>query len=485
MKFKEILVGIMTGSMLASCHGDLDVDITSAITSTNMWTEEGDATAAMYGLYYEMRQAFNYRYLTWGDLRNGLWGDGYGSETTRVQLYQNQLSSDLSGADWSYIYTTINQANIILKHVPDMDISDEDTKNEILANAYFVRAFCYYWIARIWGDAPIVLVGYESMDEDLYPSRDPVEDVFDQVGSDIDQALAYMPSSVTERNTASEATIQMLKADYNLWLYKVRDGGSTALSDAETAVQAVLDNSSYSLEDNYADVFDIDNELGDEIIFAWSMVQDEYEDGYPEYFLMISSYVPEDLWENPVKVGSSGQWSMYTDEYIELLTENENDQRAIVNYESYYSEDDETTWQWINKFAGTWSDDTRIFDSDIVVYRFAEAYLFDAEIKMEQGDISGAVASLNKIAERAYGESDYYSTSMSLSDLSDAILTERMKEFPAEGKLWWDFIRMGVVFEMNEYLTGREDEENVLLWPVSQDALDTNPNITQTSGYDE
>ena len=71
------------------------------------------------------------------------------------------------------------------------------------------------------------------------------------------------------------------------------------------------------------------------------------------------------------------------------------------------------------------------------------------------------------------------------SHLNEAIVTERMKEFAAEGKLWWDFIRLGVVFKKSPYLVGRENELNILLWPVAQASINKNPNIIQTPGYDE
>ena len=69
---------------------------------------------------------------------------------------------------------------------------------------------------------------------------------------------------------------------------------------------------------------------------------------------------------------------------------------------------------------------------------------------------------------------------MAANDLNEAIVTERMKEFAAEGKLWWDFIRLGVVFKKAPYLIGRENELNILLWPVSKTSINKNPNIIQT-----
>ncbi len=109
----------------------------------------------------------------------------------------------------------------------------------------------------------------------------------------------------------------------------------------------------------------------------------------------------------------------------------------------------------------------------------------DAEIKAASNKIPEAITSLNKVAARAYGITDYYSSTLSAEQVNDAILNERLKEFAAEGKLWWDYIRMGVAFQKNPYLKGRENEKNVLLWPVSATSINKNPNITQTEGYDK
>src|SRR5690606_5995459 len=114
---------------------------------------------------------------------------------------------------------TINDCNLILKYVPDISFVNEADKNQVLANALFVRAFCYYWIGRVWGDAPVLLNGFESgQQDDLYPSRDPADKVFAQVRIDLEAANSLMPEGVTDRDMASKAAINLLQADYYLWM---------------------------------------------------------------------------------------------------------------------------------------------------------------------------------------------------------------------------------------------------------------------------
>lgn len=106
--------------------------------------------------------------------------------------------------------------------------------------------------------------------------------------------------------------------------------------------------------------------------------------------------------------------------------------------------------------------------------------MFDAEIKNDQNQKDAAVDALNQVAQRAYGRANFYPKTLTKQEVDAAILREREKEFCAEGKLWWDFIRLGVVFDEVPSLVGRENEKNILLWPISNTAMNKNPNLTQT-----
>lgn len=469
--------------LLSACNGDLDIINNSAVSSNSMWQEEGDATAAMYGLYNKFRSSFSEGYMYWGEYRTGLWGDGLTGQTSRDQVYQNQIPTNHTFADWTNLYTTINNANLILKHAQNIHFKTEESKNEVLANAYFVRAFCYYWIGRIWGDAPLLLDGFESDNQEgLFPTRNSADDIFKQVGEDINKALTLIPQNIN-KNIASKASISILKADYDLWMYKVRKGGDSYLRDAADKINYVLSNSSYALESNYADVFN-DNS-GKEIIFEWSYIQDEFTSGYTNDYLVPSQYVSSEYINSPVQTGSHQQWCFYTQEYKTFLTSIPTDQRIKESFETFYDSSKNQTFQWINKFKGHWVNNTRVFDSDVIVYRYADAILMDAEIKLAENNITGAIEALNKIAKRAYGQDNYYATTISAAEVKDAIITERKKEFCAEGKLWWDFIRLDVAFSENSYLRGRENEKNVLLWPISQNSINKNPTLKQTIGYDK
>jgi hypothetical protein len=134
------------------------------------------------------------------------------------------------------------------------------------------------------------------------------------------------------------------------------------------------------------------------------------------------------------------------------------------------------------KFKGSFANDTRSFDSDVPVYRLAEAYLLKAEVENALGNTDAALQNLNVVAKRAYGVDNYY-TARTQDAIDNAIISEILKEFVAESKAWWAYLRFNKEFELIETLKGREGEKNVTLWPIAPACLNTNPNITQTEGY--
>lgn len=490
-KILEILclVALCWGGV--SCHGDLDIAQKGQVTGDDAWDGQSNALANMNGMMSTFRAAFATDYMYWGEYRTQIWGKGNETQPSRDFVYTNNIASTHAQADWTSLYTTINHANLILKYVPGIGFTDEGQKNQILGAAHFVRAFCYYWIGRIWGDAPVLTEGFESDGQQgLFPSRDPADEVFRQAGDDIAAAVACLRNApAAGADIPTLAAAYALQTDYYLWMAKVRNDPA-ALGEARTACDHALATAAAAgkqLLGNFADIFSVTNKLNPEVIFAWAMKKDEKEGGFQSDWLCAIQYVSEKYVENPVKVGSHQQWAMFTEDFRKVIDETRvggvdvEDSRARVSYDFFLdAEKNNTTHRWINKYPGTWSEGARIFDSDIIVYRYADLLMFDAEIKNDQHFTQSAVDALNLVAERAYGRANLYPRTLTEEEVAAAILHEREKEFCAEGKLWWDFIRLGVVFDEVPSLVGRENEKNILLWPISNTSMNKNPNLTQT-----
>lgn len=490
MKILKIIAGLIITLTVVSCDDILDTTPYSVITTESMWQTETDAISGVAGMYSQYRSTFNgNNFLFWFEIRNGFWqygasGGGAGTDVWEDLFYNTLNAGSSPGTDWSNFYKTINAANLVIKYLPNIDFNDEDKRSTLLADAYFVRASCYFALARIWGDVPVVTSGYESVDVDnLYPERDNVSLVFDQVKADIDLALSNIADNgVRDRLMASKAGINMLKADVYLWTAKRLNGGAADLQIASGAVDQVLSDSNYELLDNYEQVFRVEG--NSELIFSIYFDLSEADGQYGSQFAYGNAQVPSEYHNNPVMIGAHAQWFTFNNNYVEnYLNKSGNDLRVSIVNEDYVTESQ--TFRWVNKFKGDWVDGARNFVSDTRIYRYAEAILFKAEILNATGSTANAVAYLNQIAKRAYGVDDFYSTSLSQEEVDDAILDERLIEFGAEGKAWFDIIRFGKAFEKIPSLVGRENdnEGNILLFPISPSTITKNPKIIQTPGY--
>ena len=129
-------------------------------------------------------------------------------------------------------------------------------------------------------------------------------------------------------------------------------------------------------------------------------------------------------------------------------------------------------------------------DTDLPLIRLAEIYLNYAEATLRGGggDLSFAVAKINELRERAYGNAGGNITSGNLT--LQFVLDERSRELYWEGQRRTDLIRYNH-FTSDTYLwpfkgdtpegTGVSAHRNIFPLPIN--AITTNPNLVQNSGY--
>ena len=143
------------------------------------------------------------------------------------------------------------------------------------------------------------------------------------------------------------------------------------------------------------------------------------------------------------------------------------------------------------KAGGTGSSQTFV-DIDMPIFRLAEMYLIYAEAVQRgatTGDAATSLVYINKLRERAYGNT---SGNVTLSDISNAqfYLDERARELFWEGFRRTDLIRFNV-FTESSYLWpwkgGVKDGTSVAtyrnLFPLPDKDLSVNLNLKQNTGY--
>jgi len=482
-----ILSILVAGALSSSCHGDLNVSQPSEYTSLNVW-QESTMMSEVYGAYTTFRSATASNMAFWSEYRSGLYDQGLIDDTSIMHLKDNIIMKSNTGTNWADLYKTINLANLAIKHAGQIQFSNENTKNTVLANSLYLRAWCYFIIARVWGDAPLLTEGFESDDpESMFPSRTPVAQLYAQIEKDLEDAAKYVTGATVSHYTTNKEAIAMLTADYDLWMAG-RESKTEYFKKAETALQTVLGSSTYKLQSDFSKVFGVANENNAEIISSLDYNTLEFTGGAPSLYLCVLQYVtdPKKI-ENPLQVGSHNQYVTPTKEYEAFLKSVPagvtSDKRLPVTFKE--CDDTDIYWRWFAKFTGTWANETRTFDSDMILYRVGEAYLMMAEALNGQNKPSAAVGYINQLVKRAYGMDSAYSTSLTQAQVTDVIIDEYLKEFACENKSFFTIVRNGKAFTRIPSLVGRQSEQNILYIPVADACMNTNSNITQTPGLDK
>ena len=121
--------------------------------------------------------------------------------------------------------------------------------------------------------------------------------------------------------------------------------------------------------------------------------------------------------------------------------------------------------------------------ANFVVYRYADVLLMEAEALNESGKTKDAEAPLNIVRTRAGLPSI---TGKTQSEMREIIIHERRMELAFEGHRWFDLIRLDKGEYALKFLRsiGKTNvNKNRLLFPIPQEEMDANTEMTQNPGY--
>ncbi|MGK9124533.1 RagB/SusD family nutrient uptake outer membrane protein [Olivibacter sp. LS-1] len=118
---------------------------------------------------------------------------------------------------WERMYTYIRFSNIAIERLTDdtkNGISDQGAKDKLLAQAFFIRAYCYHQLLRYYGGVPIITSSYEySEDPIIYEKeRGTYEACVNQIIQDCDEAYRRLGNTVLEKGRINSLTILALKS---------------------------------------------------------------------------------------------------------------------------------------------------------------------------------------------------------------------------------------------------------------------------------
>ena len=459
---KKIIISILGVLSLFGCV-DLKQEPLSFLTPENVSYDESNMTTMANGLYRAL-WGWNYGYccrlftLTLGadDVIAGQL-----SKTRVIVIDELRADATISELDvkyfWTNMYNLILNSNLMIEGISGSSGSFEE-KKPYLGEAYFMRAFAYYNLVRIFGDVPAIIDSKSAQDvlgnENI--GRNRVADIYDKIiVPDLIMAEEYLPEVPRTRDNSSVGKIaaQTCLSEVYLtmagWPLKRTEYYAKAAEKAKQIIEASYNT--HRLVEHYEDLWkEVMKSDNTEHIFAINCSRlNSMASQYGISFLAME--------ENG--------WSDYlADEAFYLKYPD--DERKAFNYKTTYNRAGrpgqkiivpytQSTMKspFINKYRD-YGTDAAQSDGIIPIYRYADVLLIYAEAQnlANNGPDDLAYRCINDVRKRATGGTpNDIPENLSGEDFDKYVFDERGWEFFAEFKRWFQLVRREKVEECNRY----------------------------------
>ncbi len=488
---RYFILSIVLALIAVSCSEDfLDKAPLDTINTSNFFLTESDAIAAVNGAYQPLQWPKLYNMRMWtsdimaGNSVVGAGGGDDGRET--IDMANFVTATDNPGVLDLFRGPPpgILRCNVVLQNVPDMEI-DEDIQNRVLGEAHFLRGLYYFILVRYFGDIPLILEP-QAPGDDLRPFRTDKALVYDQIIKDLEEARDLLPEkasySSSDLGRAAKGAATGLLAKVYLTLGEWEE--VVTLTNEVTAL-------GYALNPGYGDNFDVLNKNSQESLFEVQFVSDAGEDFWSNenQSSWLSTFMGP---RNSDMVAGGWGWSQPLQEFVDGYETGDLRKDVTIFYEACpqfdgmdYDPAYSTTGYNVRKFLVTkavaaTSDNSPL---NFPVLRYADVLLMKAEALNKLGRTSEAETPLNEVRTRA-GLTAV--TGLSQEDFTEKVLQERRMELAFEGQRWFDMIRIddgqwGLNFL---HSIGKVNAtEKHLLFPIPLKEIESNPNLTQNTGY--
>jgi starch-binding outer membrane protein, SusD/RagB family len=193
---------ILATLFVSSCKKALEEVPLDFYTPENSFTNKAQFESALAGIYLNIRTdmyasadaASNYDMLGMDlDLAN-VESNASAQKTQYFTWATMNADNGFASKWWGRLFRYVSMANTIIDRAdgPQAKWATEAEKNAIIAEAKFLRAFAYKFLANMWGGVPLVLNAAKTPKFDYV--RATQDEVYKQCKADLEFAVQYMPT---------------------------------------------------------------------------------------------------------------------------------------------------------------------------------------------------------------------------------------------------------------------------------------------------
>lgn len=438
--------GLHTG-----CSDFLEEDTRGKVFD-NVLSRQNGLEAALTGAYRGWANCWAYGFNNGWATEMTLGGDdltcppGTGN-TQEFDRYDVKNTNSSSPSVYWGCYKAIQGANNVLEHYEGCQ-GDEAVIRMIAGEAYFIRAYSYYWLVRCHGKLPLMLTAKFDL-EDLQKELSPIKAIYTQIESDLEKAIEMLGDNRRngEPGRPNRGSALAVLAEVYLseagWPLKETDKYELA---AQAAKKVIDDRAKYGfdLEDSYAVLYENDETnagINKEDIFTIPCNQSNGNTTNAMY----------GFWAYP---GELGGWDVA---FAELTFFNEfpDGPRKEATFATEVAKEDGTilSWQQLKNprpyykklMKSDKAPNYYSFSSSIPMrmLRYSQTVLTYAEAKARSGAPDAlAYEGVNAIRKRAGLEE---LAGLSTPDFIDKCVWERAWELCGERCRWFDMVRLEIV----------------------------------------
>jgi starch-binding outer membrane protein, SusD/RagB family len=469
---KKYLIVLLTIPILMfiSCEKQLD-SIKPIGTQT-----EVDQFATAEGAELALLAAYNVQALyefdlnifdCYGDLGMGL---STATSSWHAALGGNLLPNDhFIGDTWKWYYQQINQINTFLRNMEEYKprFTPESRRYAAIGEARALRGLAYFMLVQTFG--PVPLITEENM-TNLYPSRKPEIDVYNQIIADLDYAIEHLtadfPSKILDRNSNAIEWGRITKYAAVAMKGKVLLTAPEPLRNNSAAASLflqVIQSNKFGMLPHWPNVFNPDFRTNNPESIWPIMYTNAYQGGGSKLAHYATS---QQSWFRPF----NWFYDMYEEEDVRR------DATILKGWRDNFLE------KYMQGLSGDERDNHPFYN-----LRYPDVLLMRAEALAKenfQANKTEVVGLLNQVRDRAkaslYEEADF----PTVDSFFEKLMDEYHLEFYFEFHTWYTFKRFGIERTFQRQKIELNDQTRYKIYaPLPGPELLKNPNLEQNEGY--
>ena len=484
--------GLATVLLVAAGCDSLEQTDPNNPTADTFWDTEEAAILGINAAYHTFHLFGTYQrytFMVWDQRSDVSFSTSPWADLANVSKFTfSSYDFEFNAGTWNDHYSGVFRANQVITYVPDIDMNPA-LRDRIVAEAKFIRALLYFNLTSLYGDVPMPL---ELQSPEDRPEQVPQAQVWAQVEQDLTEARQALPRQYAGddvgRATWGAATALLARAHMQ----------QREWAEATRYYEEVIDSGLYSLEADYADLFDDVGENGPESIF-----EIQYTDDSRLAQGVYGDWRSQQCGPPLLGWGDCQPTQWFFDEFFEEQTVEGNvDPRVDANFfwrgsdQTVYGRtygqvytDGRTTPYW-KKYTEYYNAGSRL-DAPInqLVIRYGMVLLHYAEALTELGRQSEAYPYVDQIRQRVnLAPLSEIRPGLGQAEMREQIEHEQLTEMGGENTRWLYILRhrlyeteLPTLIEHDPEFRFFEPGRQYL--PIPQSEVDLNPNVTQNPGW--